>query len=542
MKKLTPILAFLLFSFFGAGTLYAQSPYPITVLVLEGDTVTGVGNVTRIDNLAVNNNGDWLVEADTDHANTDLDTVLLLNGVLHLREGDSLSDPPLSNINSFDSINLNINQDSGWNFFLSGPPSNADSGIYFNTTLVIQESDISTAPEFESGTVYLGFFDAKMNDFNKMITVASVDQPTNPDTVERALVLIVVDNTGKLISESALIIEDDILPGQTEAVAELGTGPHQSALNQNDKVLIFVDLAGSTATDGVIYLDDSIVAQEGDPSPVAGRNYEILSSRGMDLNNFEEVAYKANLDGDASSDEMIVRDGTELIREGQSLPAIAPNKFTSFGIGSGPIQIDDNRNVLWYGDWDDPNTDIDTGLFLNETLLVQEGVTKINGLIVDTIYSGSDGFTMSENGRYIAFEATLEDTSEGAFMIEIQEPYPVPDGHKVPGTQMTASKNGPIDIDVTWDVTTCPNYDYNLFYGKLSDVSTYTYFGAECSLGISGTATFTPPSESIFWIIAGVDSTGIEGTHGFDSLGQARSVNASGACSVTSQINSSSCP
>ncbi len=542
MKKLAPIFVFLFFSFLGTGTSYALSPYPIIVLVLEGDAVPGVGNVTSIDNLAVNDNGDWMVEADTDYANTDLDTVLLLNGVLHLREGDALSDPPLSSINTFDSINLNVNQDSGWNFFLSGPPSNADSGIYFNTTLVIQESDTSTAPEFEAGTVYIGFFDVKMNDFNKMIAVASVDQPINPDTVERALVFIVVDNTGTLISESALIIEDDILSGQTEAVAELGTGPHQSAFNQNDKILIFVDLAGSTATDGVIYLDDTIVAQEGDPSPVIGRNYEMLSSRGMDLNNFEEVVFKANLDGDASSDEMIVRDGTELIREGQSLPAISPYNFTSFGTGSGPVKIDDNRNVLWYGDWDDPNTDIDTGLFLNETLLVQEGVTKINGLIVDTIYSGSDGFTMSENGRYIVFEATLEDGSNGAFMIEIQGPYPVPDGHKVPGTQMTASKNGLIDIDVTWDVIACPNYDYNLFYGKLSDVSTYTYFGAECSLGISGTATFTPPSESIFWIIAGVDSTGVEGAHGFDSSGRARPTNAGGACSVTSQINSPGCP
>ena len=67
--------------------------FTITPLVLEGDSVPGVGLVTRIDNIAVNDNGEWIVEADTDNADTDADTVLLENGSLYLREGDALSFP-----------------------------------------------------------------------------------------------------------------------------------------------------------------------------------------------------------------------------------------------------------------------------------------------------------------------------------------------------------------------------------------------------------------------------------------------------------------
>ena len=39
---------------------------------------------------------------------------------------------------------------------------------------------------------------------------------------------------------------------------------------------------------------------------MSGRNYELLSSRGLDLNLYGQIVFKANLDGDAASDEMIV--------------------------------------------------------------------------------------------------------------------------------------------------------------------------------------------------------------------------------------------
>ena len=159
------------------GLPVAAQPFPVTPLALEGDVVIGVGAITSINNLAVNSNGDWLVEADTDHANGDADAVLLLNGALHLREGDSLPDPAGSTLDSFDSVNVNVNGDSAWNFFLDGPPTIQDSGIYFNTTLVIQEGDASAAPQFSAGTRYIGFFDGKLDDFNRVAVVASVDDP-----------------------------------------------------------------------------------------------------------------------------------------------------------------------------------------------------------------------------------------------------------------------------------------------------------------------------------------------------------------------------
>jgi hypothetical protein len=207
------------------------------------------------------------------------------------------------------------------------------------------------------------------------------------------------------------------------------------------------------------------------------------------------------------------------------------------------VQIDDNRNVLWYGEWNDANTDIDTGLFLNDIMLVQEGVTMIDGSIVDTIAKVQDAFAISDDGRFVIFEADFAGAVGGAFMIEIQAPHPVPDGNLVPGTQMTAGKNANgTDIDVTWDVASCPEDDYNLFFGDLAAVKAYAYSGAACALGASGQATFTPPVGSAFWVIAGVDADAREGSHGFDHSGRTRPADAGGLCGVVTQLRSAVCP
>ena len=113
----------------------------------------------------------------------------------------------------------------------------------------------------------------------------------------------------------------------------------------------------------------------------------------------------------------------------------------------------------------------------------------------------------------------------------------------VAGTQMIAGKNvNGTDIDVTWDASSCPADDYNLFLGDLASVSSYTYTSASCGLGTGGQTTFTPLAGSTFWIIAGVDGNGRESGHGFDGDRRARAADAGGLCGVTTQLRSAVCP
>jgi hypothetical protein len=415
-------LLFLLFLFTISAICALAEPIPI---VVEGQPVPGVGTVTRIDNVAVNGAGEWLVEADTDFANADQDQVLLDRNGVRLREDDPLPEPPGAHLDSFDSINVNENGDSGWNFFLTGTTgTNDNSGIYFNTALVIQESEVSTAPQLTPGTPYLGFFDAKLNNLNRMTIVATVDDLAIPTSVDQAIVRLDLDNLGNLLGETVIAKEGDILPGQIEQVAIFGTGPHQSAFNDAAQVLFLADLTGSTATDGVLYLDDTLLAQEGSPSPDPGRNYEIILGRGLDLNASGSHVFKANLDGATDDDEVIVKDGAIFKREGENFPAIGPFRLEGFGSSSGPIYIDDDGSVLWYGDWDDPNTEADTGLFLNEDLIVEEG-TAAGGAVLDEIASGVDAFMLSDNGDWLIFEGTLAGGINGAFIVDLRSPSAV---------------------------------------------------------------------------------------------------------------------
>lgn len=397
----------------------------ITPLVVEGDSVPGVGLVTTIDNLAVNDAGDWLVEADTD-ADPAADSVLLRDGALGLREGDPLDGPAGIELGSFDSVTLNDLGQSGFNFFLDGAAAGEDSSVHAyldtaaplltGTVLVVQEG--SEAPDLTPGTPLIGFFDLKINDLEQLLVTASVDDPAIPTTVDRALYVWTSDSgSGGIVTSTLIAAEGDVLPGQAAGLTDFGTGPHETALSDAGDVLFAVDVPGADA----IYLWDggfSEVAQEGDPSPVGGRSWSSLTGTSLDLNAAGQETYRGTLDGDPATATLLVRDGAKLVQEGDTLGAIG-GVFTLTGFGTGPLEISDGGEVLWYGDWDDPDTDVDTGLFLDDRLLVQEGVTAVPGLgVVDTLRGVTDGYHMSNDGRYVIFEAVLAGGLEGAFLLD----------------------------------------------------------------------------------------------------------------------------
>jgi hypothetical protein len=165
-----------------------------------------------------------------------------------------------------------------------------------------------------------------------------------------------------------------------------------------------------------------LIAQEGQPSPVDGRNWGSFAFAAVDLatgvGGNHPWVIKGQLDGDTATDRIIVRNGEKLVQEGDPVPDIEGDfVFTSFG--TGPVRIANTEDVLWYGEWNDPNGDVNSGLFRNQDLLVQEGVTEIGGVLVDTIRGITDGFAFSSNGRFVLFEAALENGVEGAYLIDL---------------------------------------------------------------------------------------------------------------------------
>ena len=419
-------------------------------LIQEGDPVAGIGNVTSISALSINDMGEWFIELDTDHPSTDLDGAVLYDGALFLREGDALAAPAGAVVDSFDSVVISDNGHACWNLFLDGTTGlSDDSGFFFNTTLLVQEGDSPAIAGLSAGTSFQGFFDAKPIENGAALLLATVDDPAIPTSVDQVLLRAFGATPGSL-TLTVIAKEGDALPGQTETIEDFNTGPHDFAFSDSENTIFFADLTGPTSSDGVIYMNSTLLAQEGSPSPVAGRNWSSLSSAKVDVNDVGQHVYSGSLDGDSATNSVLIRTGAKFMQEGDSPADIAPFQLTSFG--SGPLWIDNAGNVLWYGDWDDPDTSVDTGLFLNERLLVQEGVSAMGGVVVDTLRGVQDGYVLSDDGAYVVFEAVLADGTEGAYRITLGDGSVTPMSDCLPSGATLVHSGGSAVIGGSFDL------------------------------------------------------------------------------------------
>lgn len=387
----------------------------IVPLVQEGDASPGIGSVTRIDNLAISSSGSWLVEVDTDNPDTSADGVLVRDGLVFLQEGQALPEPAGAAVGSFDEMDLNGFGIGAWNLFLDNTSgSSDDSGVFVETILVLQEGQVSTAPGFSAGTPYTFFFEVQVNDANQVLVMATVDDPAILSSVDRALVLLTLDATGAIVSEAVIAKEGDLLPGQTELLDDMETGSSNLALNDAGDVLFIADLAGDASFDHAVYLNSTLLAQEGMSSPVAGRNWSTLSLAEVDLNDAGSWVLGAQLDGDSADNEVLVKDGAVFRREGDVLDAVAPDAIDNFG--AGPVQLTEAGNVLWFGALEGTPSNSET-LWIDDVLLARTGITQIGGKTLVDISNIQNGYAVSPNGRFVIFEGTLDDGTEGVYQV-----------------------------------------------------------------------------------------------------------------------------
>jgi hypothetical protein len=145
---------------------------------------------------------------------------------------------------------------------------------------------------------------------------------------------------------------------------------------------------------------------------------------------------------------------------------------------------------------------------------------------------------------YSAFDG--KDLTPSDPLEQFTRPIPVPDGEGTsePMTCSRITAEGDW-IQVGWDTVTCPAYDYNLIFGDLAGLSTYTLQGSECAIGVVDDHDwYDVPAGDLFFLIVGVDSTGVyESSWGTDGAGEERNgTSSSWMCGVTTRDSSESCP
>ncbi len=137
------------------------------------------------------------------------------------------------------------------------------------------------------------------------------------------------------------------------------------------------------------------------------------------------------------------------------------------------------------------------------------------------------------------------DLTPGPHIETFTAPRTVPDG-SLGTSPFRPSKLDPAaaDIQVAWDVVSCPSDDYHLILGSLVDVASLRLSGDFCRLGTTGSAQASGvPSGDLFMLLVGVSRFGIyESGWGADSFGRERNgTHPSLACGVTTKAISA-CP
>lgn len=378
-----------------------------------GDNVGGVGAITSVRSFTMDSPGEWRLEVDTNGPSPSNRAVIGPSGVIY-QEGQMMTAPVGTNLSQF--LGLACDQ-SGYTatiLRLAGTSGSIDdTAIYRDQALLAQEGGTSSATNLGPGTTYGAFYELKVAGNGDVLMLGQVDDPTIPTTADQVLLRFTTDAAGSVISESAVWKEGDTVPGTSGQVTGVLNSPHSFDVNDSGEVIMYIKSNLPTQENGFILLGNQIVAQKGHPSPVTGRDWLSVGSTEVTLNNTADYAFSGVLTGNSASNLLLVRNGSKFRQEGDPVPGVLGANILTFG--TGPIDLADTGELLWYARWSGSTSNQDEGLFVEHSLVVQEGVTQIGGVTVDTLYGSEEKYAISDDGSAVMFEAILADGTHGIF-------------------------------------------------------------------------------------------------------------------------------
>jgi hypothetical protein len=400
------------------------------IIAQQQSPVPGVGRITWIDEIAVTDGGRWALEVDTNYLGNNEDGLILVDDVVTLREGDTVPAPPGSKLRFFQSMGLGRDGRVASANLLANTAQGFvdDGGVFLGDRILIQEGATPPGAGWNPGTYYVWFSDVALNAHGQVLVRGYTEDPFAPGCIDYFISILSTDASGAFSSQTLVAKESDTLPGVNLLLDALRFGPDAAAFNDLGHVIYAVNLeTGADFTmDGSIWMWNGsanvLVAQEGTPSPVPGRNWGALYRPSVSLNNNGDWTIRDGLDdSDVLSDQVIVKNGAKLVQENDTLPDIGGFQLRSFGLGV--AQLTDAGDVLWYGRWNDPDSSRNEGLFLDQRLIVREGVTvAADGELVAGLDEREGKHYISPDGRFVIFLGYLADGRQAAFLLDLQDP------------------------------------------------------------------------------------------------------------------------
>lgn len=389
------------------------------VVVSTGDMVPGLGPIDYFYGVKVNDLGETLVLAHVDSGDNNYARALYKNGNILIKAGDPGAGVG-GEVRFFASYDIADNGDTAvvaTVFNAPGLPSSAYV-LWIKGNPALVEGDPAVIGDFNAGSTISQIQSAILNDVGGVLIDCQVNDPI--DGIQDALVVATYGPAGNITSTGLVARTGTGLPGVGQTVDHFfGTENMSTSFDDLGRPLYgcVLDAAAGTQDNVLYYKTNTLVAQSGSASPIAGRNWLDSWHFAPDTNSSGQIAYRGWLDtSDPSNDQVIMLDGAVFKREGDSAPL---SGTTIENFGQGPVKLTEDGRVGYFADTDYFNDEYDACLFMANTIMAREGSTAIeDGTQVLRIHDLLQDYDFSDDGRFCLYTADMLDESTKVLLAE----------------------------------------------------------------------------------------------------------------------------
>lgn len=373
------------------------APLPVAV-ASSGDRVPGGGTIRTLLDLAIDNDGNWQISVEINTSSGRQSGVITPNGLL-ARTG--LIPPPLTEpISSFVTLDLDNQGHRIQKATLFAGMASVYESVFIDRMPVLIDDAQPTAPGAPPGMPFAGFETVRLSDSGTAVVLARISDPAAPTLDDHLLLELTPNGVGydqRILAGADMVVA----PGHPTVERLFGTNS-LTDLDNHGHTLFGVRYDAPADADHGIYLDDTLVAVEGQTAPFGGTYTDLVGAE-LALNDHHDVLFRAGVDDGTGTRDLIVFNDEVVAFEG--MPAQPGTQVTGFGFL--PVLLGNNRNMAWFAEWNAFGIGPDAGIFVNGRLVLAEGdMIPGFGRVADISASMSRTFRMSDNGRWLLVRVT----------------------------------------------------------------------------------------------------------------------------------------
>jgi hypothetical protein len=412
-----------------APAVLALPPIRVVPLTLEGEGVEGYpgATVSEVIDVSVNNDGVWAARVraieDLGGGQARKSVCLLRSGQLMMRERGTVDGPggPLT-LRLLRSVAIANSGETVSSLFV-GDNGTFGDGLFVRDRIVAFTDDPTEVPGLDPASTWVSFGDPDIGNGRHVVVRCEVNDPTLDRQPAPGLAMLRL-GTGSTVIERRLVAlysqPAPGLPGLT--LQDFDPSSMHRDVNNLGGMLYSARLSADSASDGAIYLDNILVAREGDLSPLPGYRYRdfVGSQFAMDLADSGQWILRTHVQDELETTQILICSGAVHAREGQA--SVEMGGIIE-SLGAWDVQIDDAGRPYWYVDTA-TTFNTDTAIMRGNQPLVRETLTQVQGRPLLGFATGEQWFNVSDNGKFVVFVGIVPNpigpgSIEGAFLVEL---------------------------------------------------------------------------------------------------------------------------